>query len=140
MDLQDMSDRLEITDLLARYAYAIDQQDFDALDQVFTPDAIVDYTAFGAPRGTVEETKAFLRKVLPGHVSYAHLLGVPRIDIDGDTAIARTACHNPMVFRDQAGKEQIYTCGLWYDDRLVRTEHGWRITERVEEKCYLVGL
>ena len=140
MDLQEISDRLEIADLLARYSDAIDNQRWDDLDRVFTPDAVVDYTAFGAPRGNLTETKAFLQKVLPGHVSYAHLLGLPVIDLDGDTARARTPCHNPMVYRDADGKEQSYTCGLWYVDQLVRTPEGWRIAERVEERCHLTGL
>jgi hypothetical protein len=26
--------------------------------------------------------------------------------------------------------------GLYYLDKLVRTPHGWRITERVEEGCF----
>jgi len=39
MPLQEMSDRLEIQALLARYAHAIDTRDWDGLDDVFTPDA-----------------------------------------------------------------------------------------------------
>ena len=34
--LQNVSDRLEIDDLLSRYTFAIDAKDFDALDTVFT--------------------------------------------------------------------------------------------------------
>jgi hypothetical protein len=30
----------------------------------------------------------------------------------------------------------VFFCGLWYVDELVRTAQGWRIRERVEEKCY----
>lgn len=140
MDLSELSDRAEIADLLARYSDAIDHQRFDELDEVFTPDAVIDYTAFGAPRGDLASTKAFLQKVLPGHVSYAHLLGLPVIDLDGDTATARTPCHNPMVYLDAEGNEQLYVCGLWYVDELVRTPAGWRIKQRVEERCYLTGL
>jgi len=140
MDPREISDRLEITDLLARYADAIDHQRWDDLDGVFTADAVIDYTAFGVPRGGVAETKQFLAEAMPGHVSYTHLLGLPVITIAGDTATARTPCQNPMVYLDADAKEQVYVCGLWYDDRLVRTPDGWRIAERVEEKCYLTGL
>ncbi len=140
MDLREISDRLEITGLLARYADAIDDQRWDDLDDVFTADAVIDYTAFGAPRGGVAATKEFLGEVMPGHVRYTHLLGLPVITVTGDTATARTPCHNPMVYLDADGNEQVYVCGLWYDDRLVRTTEGWRIAERVEERCYLSGL
>jgi hypothetical protein len=30
--------------------------------------------------------------------------------------------------------------GLWYHDDLARTEAGWRITRRVQQKGYLHGL
>ena len=42
--LQDLSDRQEIQELLAAYSYAIDFRDWDALDDVFTEDATIDYT------------------------------------------------------------------------------------------------
>ena len=47
MSLEEISDRLEIQDLLVAYSYAIDSRDWAALDDVFTPDAHIDYTVFG---------------------------------------------------------------------------------------------
>ena len=38
LSLQEISDRLEIQDLLSRYSYAIDERNWDGLDDVFTPD------------------------------------------------------------------------------------------------------
>ena len=35
MSMQEISDRLEIQDLMLRYSYAIDSRDWDALDHVF---------------------------------------------------------------------------------------------------------
>lgn len=32
--------------------------------------------------------------------------------------------------------EQVLFLGLWYDDTVVRTVHGWRLTRRVETKCF----
>ena len=43
-DQQELSDRFEIQDLLADYCHAIDSQNFSALDDIFTEDAIIDYT------------------------------------------------------------------------------------------------
>ena len=60
LSIQEISDRLEIQDLLVAYSHAIDSHDWDALDDVFTPDAVIDYTEMGAPRGNLTETKAFL--------------------------------------------------------------------------------
>lgn len=41
-----------------------------------------------------------------------------------------------MTVRLEDGTEQTFFLGLWYHDRWQRTEAGWRITERVEEKCF----
>ena len=32
-----------------------------------------------------------------------------------------------------------FTVGAYYNDRLVRTEQGWRIAERIEETAFLEG-
>ena len=35
-----------------------------------------------------------------------------------------------------ADAKQVLFCGLWYDDEFVRTPDGWRMTRRVETKCF----
>jgi len=45
LSLQEISDRLEIQDLFTAHSHAIDRRDWDALDRIFTPDAVIDYTA-----------------------------------------------------------------------------------------------
>ena len=35
-----------------------------------------------------------------------------------------------------ADAKQMLFCGLWYDDEFVRTPDGWRMTRRVETKCF----
>ena len=139
LSLQEISDRLEIQDLLVAYSHAIDSHDWDALDDVFTPDAIIDYTEMGAPRGTLIETKKFLADVLPGFSSYQHLVASTKLTFDGDVAHGRTICHNPMVFKSPEGDERVMFCGLWYRDTFVRTPDGWRIKDRYEERCYLLN-
>jgi hypothetical protein len=133
MSMQEISDRFEIQDLLVRYCYAIDTQDWDALDNVFTPDAFIDYSVFGGSSGDLETTKEFLGSSMPMLKSFQHMIAGSQIAIDGDTAEGKTMCHNPMVM--DGG--QLMFCGLWYRDRFVRTDAGWRIRERVEEKCYM---
>ena len=139
LELQEISDRLEITDLMVRYAHAVDTRAWDTFDQIFTPDAVIDYTVFGGPRGTVDEIVTYLGSVLPAFPAFQHLIANPLLDIDGDTATGRTMCFNPMgVARAEGdpGEPRMFFCGLWYLDRFVRTEAGWRISERVEEKSW----
>jgi ketosteroid isomerase-like protein len=139
LSLQEISDRLEIQDLLARYSHAIDRRDWPALDHIFTPDAIIDYTAMGGARGTLPEIKAYLEAALAHFTGFQHLVATSELTITGDTAISKTICHNPMVMNVD-GKDWVFFCGLWYHDHLIRTGQGWRIRERSEEKSYFYNL
>jgi len=140
MTLQEISDRLEIGELLVRYSHAVDTQDWDAFERVFTKDAVIDYTEMGGPRGDVASTREFLASTMPGFGSYQHLIGNTILEITGDTATARSICHNPMVIDQGEGKTHVFFCGLWYKDQLVRTPEGWRINDRFEEQCYFHNL
>jgi SnoaL-like domain len=138
LSLEEISDRFEIQQLLIDYSTAIDKRRFDDLDQVFTPDAYIDYRALGGIDGRFPDVKAWLAQVLPNFPVYAHMLGNfdIRVSYDpaGDTASSRTICFNPMVLGGD--QNQILFCGLWYDDEFVRTPDGWRMTRRVEAKVF----
>ncbi|WP_157576487.1 nuclear transport factor 2 family protein [Mycobacterium sp. GA-2829] len=131
LSLAEISDRLEIQQLMVDYSSAIDQRRFDDLDRVFTPDAYIDYRATGGVDGRYPEVKKWLAEVLPNFPAYSHMLGNFDVRVDGDTATSRTICFNPMVMG-----EQVYFVGLWYVDAYLRTADGWRMTRRVEEKCF----
>jgi len=134
----EISDRWEIQQLVVDYSTAIDRRRFDDLDAVFTPDAYIDYTALGGIEGRYPQVKAWLAEVLPNFPMYAHMLGNFSVRIDGDTASSRTVCFNPMVLGGDSGEKgpQVMFCGLWYDDEFLRTAEGWRMTRRVETKCF----
>lgn len=137
LSLQEISDRLEIQDLLTRYSYAIDDRDFDVLDTVFTPDAEIDYTESGGAKGRFPEIKRWLADALGGPIPrYQHMIATTRLTLDGDRATSRTILFNPLVYARPNGTEQVFFIGLWYRDELVRTPEGWRISSRYEEMAY----
>ncbi|MFV8165353.1 nuclear transport factor 2 family protein [Mycobacterium sp. 134] len=134
LSLAEISDRLEIQQLLIDYSTAIDRRLFDDLDAVFTSDAYIDYRAMGGIDGQFPEVKAWLAEVLPNFPAYAHMLGNFDVKIEGDKASSRTICFNPMVLPGL--EQQVLFCGLWYEDEFVRTADGWRMSRRVETKCF----
>lgn len=136
MTLQEISDRLEIQDLLARYCFAIDERDWDALDAIFTPEAEIDYSETGGASGSFAQIKAWLPGALARFPAFQHMVATTRLDITGDTATSRTILFNPMVIADAAGQPQTFFLGLWYRDELVRTAGGWRIAKRYEEASW----
>ena len=137
--LQQLSDRLAIQDLITAYSYAIDFRNFDELDDLFTADALLDFTATGGVAGPLPEIKAWLASVLPMFNGHQHLVGTTKVVLDGDTATSSSICHNPMYF-EKDGAQQLLYVGLWYHDTFVRTADGWRIAKRVQQKGYMHGL
>jgi hypothetical protein len=139
LTLQEISDRLEIQELLARYSHAIDTMDWDLLDELFTEDAEIDYTSMGGIRGTLAEQKAFLEANLPAifQRGFQHLTATSTFDIEEDVAHVRTICFNPMVIQDE---RHVLFCGLWYRDTMVRQGGRWRIRERVEDRGWSLDL
>jgi hypothetical protein len=139
LTLQEISDRLEIQDLLARYSNAIDTMDWDLLDELFTEDAEIDYTSMGGIRGTLAEQKAFLDANLPTifQRGFQHMTATSLFDIVDDVARVRTICFNPMVIQDE---KHVFFCGLWYRDTMVRQDGKWRIKERVEDRGWTLDV
>ena len=149
MDLQDLLDRTEIGNALTRYTLAIDRGDWDDLDDVFTPDARIDYSASGGTVGTFPEVKAWLAENLPAFSARTmHTLGQVSIALAGDAATVAAYFHNPMVVRDDADDaadapgragERVVEVGGVYHHTFVRTRAGWRSRALREEVVWTRG-
>ncbi|MEL7480419.1 MAG: nuclear transport factor 2 family protein [Pseudomonadota bacterium] len=135
LSLQNLSDRIEIQDLLTRYCHAIDQRNWDALDDIFTPDAHIDYTATGGIAGQLTEIKPFLESAIPLFKSIQHFVTNPLLEIDGDRATARSLLLNPCTMARENGDHTLFI-GAWYVDELMRQPDGWRISSRRQEKSF----
>jgi hypothetical protein len=131
-----VADRIAIEQQLARYCRAIDTGDWDLLDAVFAPDAILDYTSPGGIRGAFPEVKAWLAQVLPLFPIRQHYVTNVEVDITGDTAISRAYLYNPMGRRGDDGQVSLFVTGGVYRDQWRRTPGGWRIVERVETELW----
>ncbi|QIG44856.1 nuclear transport factor 2 family protein [Nocardioides anomalus] len=141
MDLQELSDRAEITDVLVRYTRAIDTGAWDRLDTVFTPDARIDYTASGGIDATYPEIKAWLAEVLPAFFPLRmHTLGQVEIALDGDGAEVAAYFHNPMPMDDGQGGTKLVEFGGLYHHTMTRTPDGWRSVRLREEVVWKQNL
>jgi hypothetical protein len=132
LDTRQLSDRIEIADLLTTYTRAVDTGEWDLLDAVFTPDARIDYTATGGIQGAFPEVKAWLAEILPAFARRQHLLCQSAVVLDGDAATATVYFANPMV-SVHADVEHLFACGGYYHHDLVRTPAGWRSRRVTQE-------
>ena len=116
MDLQQLSDQIEIQQLCARYMMLSARKDNDHWRDVFTADGV--YNAFGTLYG-LDHFPMLLKSAPPGQ----YIGNPPVVDFDGDTA---TGVQH-YVFIDQTSHEMRLA---WYEDEYVRTADGWRIKSR----------
>jgi hypothetical protein len=138
VDLQELSDRAEINDVLVRYTRAIDTGDWDRLDTVFTADAQIDYTESGGIAAAFPEVKPWLAEMLPAFFpKRMHTLGQVEIRLDGDRADVSAYFHNPMPIDVQGddghGGTKLVEIGGIYHHEMTRTADGWRSRRLREE-------
>ncbi len=140
LSLQEISDRLEIQDLLFHYADLIDRKQFEELrHSVFTDDAQIDYSAFGGVVGNLDAAIAFLENSVTDSLfpNTQHLNANVQIRLEGDSARGRVMCFNPMEMAQPDGGRRVFFLGLWYVDDYRRTADGWRISRRQEERSWV---
>ena len=141
MDLQEISDRLEIEAAVVRYTRAIDTGQWDDLDTVFTSDAEIDYTESGGIADGYPTVKAWLAEVLPAFFPRRmHSLAQVDVALDGDEARCTAYFHNPMPMDDGRGGTKVVELGGLYHHAFVRTPDGWRSRRLREEIVWKRGL
>jgi hypothetical protein len=128
-------DKAEIVDLLNLYGFALDSHSWGLFDRIFTEDVLAEF----GPAGSVwtglptliREFKVF-HEQLDNH---QHTMMGQLVRVDGDVAHA-FSYGNWLLVRFAAGDDPNWTGTGWYDDVLVRTDRGWRISHRI---CRLVS-
>ena len=140
LDIQHIRDRIEIDDLLARYARALDYRNFEELDAIFTADATFDAGGLGSPTGP-----AAIREMISGTIGHLdatqHLVGKSLVEFsaDGDEAEVRTYLISQHIRESAPGPVKHYFLGGEYYDKVVRTPDGWRIAYRRLDRMWKQG-
>ncbi len=149
---QYLLDRFEIQDLQARYAVGQDDHQGDDRQlaeqwrDVFAETAELDYSSGGYPgtRATYPEIIDWMRGtadtagVMNVFAGWQHMLGLPTVVIDGDTATARTdlfATHKGKPGTSEANWNLMDACTFY--DKLRRVDGRWLITYRRLEVHWL---
>lgn len=133
---REIDDRIEIDDLLTRYATAVDTRDWDLYQTVFTADAVIDYTSSGGIRGELPEVTKWLSDALSIFSMSQHMVTNRDIRVAGDMATSRSYFYNPMGCTKRDGTLDLMFVGGYYRDQLRRTGDGWRITERIQDTAW----
>lgn len=130
----EVADRSAITDLYARYCWALSTHDWDAMDSMYVDSATIDATALGGEKLRWPELKARYAESRSEHRIFCTATSIV-IDLDGDVANVVAAFLANVSFPGGDDTRVELSEGGWLVDRLQRTVNGWRVTERV----YRVG-
>lgn len=123
--LQDLADRAEIADLLARYSRAVDRRDFAALPALYAPGAVQDHgEAFCGEAPLFIE---WLRQTM-GTMKTQHLVANMLIAIDGTEAQGEIYTINTHIFPGEPAMQM--TAGGRYLDHYVKREGRWLFARR----------
>ena len=118
----DSADRLELHELPGRYGDAIDDRDWDRLDQIFTDDAVFDLTDLGSLR---LEGLPEIKRYMDEDANH------PRTHMMTNIYVDETPEGAKLRFRIVALlPERRVGTASYYDD-VVKTPAGWRVKHRV---------
>lgn len=119
-------DRQQITEAIARLAFVSDEDQFDQLGEVFTPEATYNMTSsgMGSFQGIDTLRTAMARLSGSGHAPLSHLVTNTVITETSDTA-ASVRSKGLMIMNDGS------VHGVVYDDTVALDEGRWLIASRV---------
>ncbi|PIA93496.1 hypothetical protein CB0940_03909 [Cercospora beticola] len=146
LELEFISNWIQINDIYTRYVHAADDCDFDALDKLFLDETTFDWSSETNPLplvtwASLREAQAFpLQSVLPWAF---HICGNVRIDISagGKTAETKSKTIMPCGSGEQSTQRQkFFQVNGEYVDRLVKVEDGWRIVSRKWLERFAIGV
>ena len=128
--IRALQDRMDITDVLYRYASTIDRFDHAGLRSVLADDLWAQY-GNAEPVSGGDAVAAWIGDAIANVVWQHHLLSVYHVQVDGDQAGALVYHTSHQVFEDDPETAKLLVGR--YDCELRREHDGWRISRLVLE-------
>ncbi|MBL7500612.1 nuclear transport factor 2 family protein [Frankia sp. CNm7] len=119
-------DQAQISEVLTRYSTGIDRRDWELFRTCWTEDVEADY---GLRFSGVDAITEYMTTAHRDMGDTRHQLSNFVIDVAGDRATARSYVHAVLMVRPDDPNAWIDVIGS-YDDVLLRTADGWRISRR----------
>lgn len=118
-------DRAEISDLLHRFARALDEKDFESYAATFAEEGelILPWGGHRGRQGLADYVQADLARFPRTH----HISANHQISVDGDRATSRSYLQAVHLVQGGDPREH-WDVGGWYDNQYRRTPDGWRFT------------
>jgi hypothetical protein len=128
--IRTLQDRMDITDVLYRYASTIDRFHLAGLRRVLADDVWAQY-GNAEPVSGGDAVASWIGEAIANVVWQHHLLSVYHVEVDGDRASALVYHTSHQVFEDSPDTAKLLVGR--YHNELRRESDGWRISRLVLE-------
>ena len=128
LDLESLSAREEIRDVLYRYCRATDRRDWASLRACYHDDAYDDH---GSLVGPIDEFIRISKPFADRVAATMHFMGNALIELDGDVARVESYVIAYHVIEADDGTSKHDNWGIRYVDRFERRDGAWKIAHRV---------
>ena len=121
-----VADHIAIQRLMYRYASCADRKDYAGFAEVFCADAVFDFS------GRLVTSLPAIQEMMHALDKYSatlHQVHNTLYEVAGDVGTGETYCLASHLYQEQAQTHKI-DMGIIYQDRLHRTDAGWRIALR----------
>ncbi|HEV2784940.1 MAG TPA: nuclear transport factor 2 family protein [Solirubrobacteraceae bacterium] len=126
--IRSLRDRIDITDVLYRYASTIDRFDHAGLRSVLADDVWAQY-GNAEPVSGGDAVAGWIAEAIAGVEWQHHLLSVYHVDVDGDRAEALVYHTSHQLFAADPDSAKVLVGR--YHNELRREDDGWKISRLV---------
>jgi hypothetical protein len=120
---------VDIVNVINIYPIAVDTLTWNLFDLVFTDDVTADFGG-AAKWSDLTSFKEVFAVIHAPFESTQHVTTNHQVVVDGERASCLSYVHGRFIRTVPEGGN-MFESGGWYDDQLVRTNQGWRISNRV---------
>ena len=127
-EVQRLHDRLDVSEAITRYAFALDRRDWDAFDSIFADQVLVELPH--VPSGSTVSRAQFKQMAIDtvgGFDATHHPIANHLVSISGDTAECECYANAWHTLPTDRGVTDYCLVRGFYRWGLERTPDGWRI-------------
>lgn len=139
--LNELASKQAIQEVELKFAQSLDTRNWELASSLFTDDVVADYSAYGIPAKTMKKEEligvfryAFRNEKLVTEHLYTNFL----IAVSGKTATCRFNFVGNHYVQGLEEGDDFYLYAQ-YNDKLEKTENGWKISERTLTIFYTKG-
>jgi hypothetical protein len=127
-ELQELRDRLDVSDMITRYAFALDRCEWEEFDSIFADEVLVELPH--VPSGSAVSRAEFKQMAIDtvgGFEATHHPIANHLVAVSGDRAECKCYANAWHSIPTERGVTDYCLVRGFYDWGLRRTEDGWRI-------------